>query len=68
MNSSDAAALGIRTGDEVLVTSASHTEGSVGRAYLTETIRPGVVAIAHSFGHWQMSSKAHKVNGVDAGL
>ncbi len=66
MNSSDAAALSIRTGDEVLVTSASHSEGSVGRAYVTETIRPGVVAIAHSFGHWQMSSKAHKVNGADA--
>ena len=31
---------------------------------MTETVRPGTVAIAHSFGHWEMSSKSYKVNGV----
>jgi anaerobic selenocysteine-containing dehydrogenase len=62
----DADTRGIRTGDEVVLTSASHPEGSVGRAYVTETIRPGVTAIAHSFGHWEMSSKAHQVDGVDS--
>ncbi|MCP4249752.1 MAG: molybdopterin-dependent oxidoreductase [bacterium] len=68
INAADARDLlgGVRTGDEVLVTSASHLEGSVGRAFVTETIRPGVVAIAHSFGHWQMSSKSHAVDGVAA--
>jgi anaerobic selenocysteine-containing dehydrogenase len=66
MSRVDADDLGIRTGDEVIVTSSSHAEGSVGRAYVTETIRPGVVAIAHSFGHWEMSSKAYRVNGVDS--
>ncbi len=60
----DADARGIRTGDQVRVTSASHTDGSVGRAYVTETIRPGVVAVAHSFGHWEMSSKSHTVDGT----
>jgi len=65
MNSVDAAARGIRTGDLVRLTSASSATGAVGRAYVTETIRPGVVAAAHSFGHWEMSSKAHKVNGAD---
>lgn len=66
MNRADAEARGIRTGDEVIVTSASHAEGSVGRALLTETIRPGVVAIAHSFGHWEMSSKSYTVNGSNS--
>ncbi len=66
INAADAATLGVRTGDQVRVTSASLTEGSVGRAFVTQTIRPGVVAIAHSFGHWEMSSKSYKVNGVDS--
>ena len=66
INSADASSRGIRTGDEVLVTSPSHSDGSVGRAYVTECVRPGVVAIAHSFGHWEMSSKAYRVNGGDS--
>ena len=45
---------------------ADFAEGSVGRALVTETVRPGTVAIAHSFGHWEMSSKSNKVNGVDS--
>lgn len=60
----DATPRGIRTGDQVRVFSASHQDGSIGRAYVTETIRPGVVAIAHSFGHWEMSSKPREINGV----
>ena len=66
MNTGDAKARDIRTGDLIVVTSASHLEGSVGRARLTETIRPGAVAIAHSFGHWEMGSRSHKVNGQNS--
>ncbi len=66
INAQDAATRDIRTGDEVSITSASHVEGSVGRAFVTETIRPGVVAIAHSFGHWEMSSRSYKVGEVDS--
>ena len=66
MNTGDAKARDIRTGDLIVVTSASHPEGSVGRARLTETIRPGAVAIAHSFGHWEMGSRSHKVNGQNS--
>ncbi len=63
-----AAARGIRTGDEVQLTTASSSAvpDTVGRAYVTETIRPGVVAVAHSFGHWEMSSKSYKVDGADS--
>ncbi|RME37956.1 MAG: twin-arginine translocation signal domain-containing protein [Planctomycetota bacterium] len=66
IHTSDAQARGIRTGDRVRVTSASDSEGVIGRAYVTETVRPGVVAVAHSFGHWEMSSRAYKVNGIDS--
>ncbi|MHC4093659.1 MAG: molybdopterin-dependent oxidoreductase, partial [Planctomycetota bacterium] len=66
MNSQDAAARGIRTGDEVQLTTASSSAApdTVGRALVTETVRPGVVAVAHSFGHWEMSSKSYTVDGV----
>ncbi len=66
MSSTDAIPVGIRTGDRVRVTSASHPQGSLGYAYVTEAIRPGVVAIAHSFGHWEMASKPFQVGGVDS--
>jgi anaerobic selenocysteine-containing dehydrogenase len=66
INSVDAQSRGIQTGDQVKVTSASLPNGAVGLALVTETVRPGVIAIAHSFGHWQMSSKSYKVNGVDS--
>jgi len=64
MNSVDAKARKLRTGDEVRITSASLPAGLVGRVQVTETLRPDVVAIAHSFGHWEMSSKSHTVDGV----
>ena len=67
MNRVDAESRGIRTGDSVSVVSASLPGGAVGRAYVSETIRPGVIAIAHSFGHWEMSSRTHTVGGVEVG-
>lgn len=63
INSADAGARGIRTGDLVRLTSASFGEGLVGLARVTETVRPGVIAVAHHFGHWEMSSRAFQVNG-----
>lgn len=65
LNSADAAARGIRTGDAVLLSSHSHPNGIAGRALVTETVRPGVVAVSHHFGHWEMSSRPHRVDGVD---
>lgn len=63
MNGSDAAQRGLETGDLVRVTSASNPGGIVGRVKVSQTIRPGVVAIANSYGHWEMSSRATSVNG-----
>jgi anaerobic selenocysteine-containing dehydrogenase len=60
MNASDAAKLGIQTGDMVRVTSPTGSS-AIGPAKTTEGLVPGVVAIAHSYGHWEMSSRAQKV-------
>jgi len=64
MNRADAEALGIHTGDLVRVTSPSSAAGARGQAYVSETIMPGVVAVSHHFGHWEMSSKPREVDGV----
>ncbi len=56
INTQDAATLGIETYDQVRVSSPSYTSGVIGRAKVTEALRPGVVAISHSFGHWQLGS------------
>jgi anaerobic selenocysteine-containing dehydrogenase len=64
INASDARSLGIETGDTVNVTSPSGGS-AIGTALLTEGIVPGVVAIAHSYGHWEMSSKSHTLDAND---
>lgn len=64
MNAADAAAMGIRTYDRVRISSASKPNGVVGRAKVTECIRPGVVAVSHSYGHWAHSSTPHFEDGV----
>jgi anaerobic selenocysteine-containing dehydrogenase len=64
MHTSDALQRGLETGDLVKVTSASNPAGIVGRVRATETIRPGVVAIANSYGHWGMSSQPVTVSGA----
>ncbi len=60
MNSRDARALGLETGDVVQIINPDGVVAE-GMVFATEGIRPGVVAIAHSFGHWEMGSKP--VNG-----
>jgi len=64
INAADGAALGIETGDRVRITSASHSEGIVGRARLTQGLRPGVVAVSHSFGHWELNSRPFEQDGA----
>ncbi len=67
INSEDARKRGIKHGDRVRISSASNPEGVwdvkdgrkipvVGKAYVTEGIRPGVVAFPLGFGHWAAGS------------
>ncbi len=65
MNPVDATARGLRTGDRARLTSASAPQGAIGRVRVTATVCPGVVAVSHHFGHWEMSSRPHKVNSTD---
>jgi anaerobic selenocysteine-containing dehydrogenase len=68
LSAADAARLGVRTGDPVRVTSASNTAGIVGKAKVTQGLKPGVVAISHHFGHWEQGARPHTVNGVQTGF
>jgi anaerobic selenocysteine-containing dehydrogenase len=63
MNAADAKKLGIKHGDMVRVFSSSNLEGVRGRAFVTEAMRPGVITIPHSLGHWQYGSKAFDLDG-----
>jgi anaerobic selenocysteine-containing dehydrogenase len=65
MNPVDGNARGLRTGDRAKLTSASSPAGVEGLVRVTGTVAPGVVAVSHHFGHWEMSSRAHQINGVN---
>ncbi|HKY31832.1 MAG TPA: molybdopterin-dependent oxidoreductase [Candidatus Polarisedimenticolia bacterium] len=55
IHTSDAARLAVRTGDLVRVT--TEIGFFVNRVYVTEGIRPGVVACSHHMGRWRTSEK-----------
>jgi anaerobic selenocysteine-containing dehydrogenase len=63
----DAAALEVETGDQVQVSSPSNPEGVVGKAKVTQGLKPGVVAISHHYGHWEQHSRPYVVNGDPMG-
>jgi tetrathionate reductase subunit A len=65
MNPQDADARNLQTGDRARLTSASAPQGVDGLVQVTGTVAPGVVAVSHHFGHWEMSSRAHRVNGTN---
>lgn len=52
IHTSDAAKLGIQTGDLMKV--ATRTGHYVNRAWVTESMRPGVVACSHHLGRWRL--------------
>lgn len=60
MNNEDGAFLGLKTGDMVRIISPT---GEVrGRVRLTPCMKRGIVAIAHSFGHWEQGSRPHYID------
>ncbi|MEZ4320476.1 MAG: molybdopterin-dependent oxidoreductase [Myxococcota bacterium] len=52
MHPSDAARLGVKTGDRVRVD--TEIGWFVDRAWVTEGIKPGVIAISHHLGRWRL--------------
>jgi anaerobic selenocysteine-containing dehydrogenase len=67
INASDAKRLGIRDGNKLRLISATSPGGVVGKAKVTEGLRPGVIAVSHHFGHWELASKRYVVDGVTQG-
>ena len=65
ISAADARKLGIKSGDWVRVYSADNQQGVRGKALVTQGVRPGIVVIPHSLGHWQYGSKPFKLNGKD---
>jgi anaerobic selenocysteine-containing dehydrogenase len=63
ISAGDASALRIETGDRVKIHSASNREGIVGKARVTQGLKPGVVAVSHHYGHWESHSRPIKVDG-----
>ncbi|MHC5071204.1 MAG: molybdopterin dinucleotide binding domain-containing protein [Planctomycetota bacterium] len=59
IHTSDAERLGIKSGDLLRVT--SRIGYYVNRAWVTEGIRPGVVACSHHLGRWKLSGDAEGV-------
>ena len=66
LNPVDANARSLRTGDRCRITSATNPTGVIGRVRITNTVCPGVIAVSHHFGHWDMSARPSKVNGQDS--
>jgi anaerobic selenocysteine-containing dehydrogenase len=64
MNTADARRLGLCNGDFVKVSSATNRRGVRGRLKLTERVRPGVIAISHSRGRWEINSRPYRVDGA----
>jgi anaerobic selenocysteine-containing dehydrogenase len=61
ISTSDARTLGIEDGDQVRLISPSNVQGVVGKARVTEGMRPGVLGVSHHYGHWELSSKPYFV-------
>jgi anaerobic selenocysteine-containing dehydrogenase len=64
ISASDAAGLRVETGDRVRVSSATNREGIIGKARVTQGLKPGVVAISHHYGHWESHSRPIEIDGV----
>jgi len=74
LHTSDAKKLGVKTGDQVQVVSATNPEGvwdlgngnkkpMIGKVQVTETIRPGVVTFTLGHGHWDSGAVDVTIDG-----
>jgi anaerobic selenocysteine-containing dehydrogenase len=67
MNSKDAEAIGVRTGDWVLITSASNPSGMRIKVKVSEHIRPKAIDIPWGWGHWEFGATPYTVDGESSG-
>jgi anaerobic selenocysteine-containing dehydrogenase len=75
ISAADAQRLGLQTGDQVKVVSATNPEGvwdlaqgrtrpMIGKVRVEQGIRPGVVAFSLGFGHWSNGAGQMVIDGV----
>jgi anaerobic selenocysteine-containing dehydrogenase len=74
LNQADAKKLGLKSGDSVKVVSATNKEGvwdlrnrtkkpMVGKVWVTETIKPGVISFTLGHGHWATGAADMVIDG-----
>lgn len=63
INHADGKKLGLKTGDSIMLRSASAGDGISGKAELVGTVRPGCVAISFHYGHSQLGATPINVIG-----
>jgi anaerobic selenocysteine-containing dehydrogenase len=51
----------------VKISSASNGKGIVGKARVTQGLKPGVIAISHHYGHWESHARAIEIDGAVMG-
>ena len=64
MNKEEAVSLGFSHMEEVMVSSPLNGGDIRGRLFLTDTVRPGVVAISISYGHKQLGASKVSIKGM----
>ncbi|WP_407309638.1 molybdopterin-dependent oxidoreductase [Desulfosporosinus sp. SB140] len=63
MNNDEGAKLGFTDGDMVKVSSPSNKEGVKGKVRLRPGIRPGVITVCASYGHWHYGAIDSVIDG-----
>ncbi|QJA06408.1 molybdopterin-dependent oxidoreductase [Thermosulfurimonas marina] len=68
LNPEDARRLKISDGERVRLVSGACPEGLLVTARLSQRVRPGCVALAHHYGHWQHGASEMKIEGAAEAL
>lgn len=62
INPQDAEKAGVKSGDKVRIVTPGGSQ--LATALVRDGIAPGVVAIPHGYGHWELGARGHNIDGV----
>ena len=62
INPKDAEKAGVKSGDKVRIVTPGGSQ--LATALVRNGIAPGVVAIPHGYGHWELGARGHNIDGV----
>lgn len=66
MNGDDAKRLKLKSGEEVRMFSRNNREGVKGKVQITQTVRPGCIAVSFHYGHTQFGGSELNVRNAEA--